>query len=82
MNGKGSNARPMSVSREEYARRWDEVFGVRLLDCEATTVRHSKPWPTGQLAAAEKLYRATRPSNDSPRPERRPRRARASRDRR
>lgn len=27
MNGKGSNPRPLSVSREEFARRWDEAFG-------------------------------------------------------
>lgn len=26
MNGKGSNPRPLSVSREEYRKRWDETF--------------------------------------------------------
>lgn len=25
--GKGSNPRPFSVSNEEYARRWDAIFG-------------------------------------------------------
>ena len=28
MNGKGSTARPLSVSRDEFARRWDETFGT------------------------------------------------------
>jgi hypothetical protein len=27
MNGKGSKPRPLAVSREEYDRRWAEVFG-------------------------------------------------------
>jgi hypothetical protein len=27
MNGKGDAARPMSVSQEEYARRWALAFG-------------------------------------------------------
>ena len=26
MNGKGSTSRPMSVSRDEFARRWDDTF--------------------------------------------------------
>jgi len=25
--GKGSNPRPLSVSNEEYANRWDAIFG-------------------------------------------------------
>lgn len=25
--GKGSKARPFSVSNEEYAKRWDAIFG-------------------------------------------------------
>lgn len=28
MNGKGCNPRPLSVSRNEFARRYDETFGV------------------------------------------------------
>lgn len=27
MNGKGSDPRPLSVSREEFARDWDAAFG-------------------------------------------------------
>jgi hypothetical protein len=26
MNGKGSTPRPLSVSREEFSKRWDRVF--------------------------------------------------------
>jgi len=26
--GKGSNLRPLSVSNEEYANRWDAIFGT------------------------------------------------------
>jgi len=31
-NGKGSRPRPMQISREEYARRFDEAFGKKDLD--------------------------------------------------
>lgn len=27
MSGKGSNARPLSVTQDEYARRWELAFG-------------------------------------------------------
>jgi len=27
--GKGSNARPLSVSQDEYARRWELAFGSK-----------------------------------------------------
>jgi hypothetical protein len=26
---KGSRSRPLSVPRDEYAQKWDEIFGVR-----------------------------------------------------
>ena len=29
MNGKGSKPRPLSVSREEYERNWDMLFGKK-----------------------------------------------------
>jgi hypothetical protein len=27
MSGKGSKPRPLSIDRDEYAQRWDEIFG-------------------------------------------------------
>jgi hypothetical protein len=32
MSGKGSSPRPFSVSQEEYANRWDAIFGRDLTD--------------------------------------------------
>ncbi len=28
-NGKGDKRRPMQISREEYARRWEAAFGKK-----------------------------------------------------
>lgn len=36
MNGKGSSPRPMSVSRDEYRRRWEETFGGEREDEESS----------------------------------------------
>lgn len=32
MSGKGSSPRPFSVTQEEYAKRWDMIFGRDLDD--------------------------------------------------
>jgi len=32
MNGKGSSPRPMTVSKEEYDRRWADTFGASAYD--------------------------------------------------
>lgn len=29
MSGKGSKPRPLSIDRNEYAQKWDEIFGQR-----------------------------------------------------
>lgn len=34
--GKGSTPRPFSVSNEEYAKRWDAIFGKDLNDTDDT----------------------------------------------
>jgi hypothetical protein len=36
MTGKGSAPRPFSVSNEEYAKRWDAIFGKDLEKPEVT----------------------------------------------
>lgn len=35
MNGKGNKPRPFSVSQEEYATRWDAIFGRDLKEDES-----------------------------------------------
>lgn len=40
--GKGSAPRPYSVTQEEYARRWDMIFGRDLPDEREGTVRINK----------------------------------------
>lgn len=29
MSGKGSKPRPLSIDRDEYAQKWDEIFGQK-----------------------------------------------------
>ena len=29
MSGKGSKPRPLSIDRNEYAQKWDEIFGQK-----------------------------------------------------
>jgi len=40
--GKGSRARPFSVTNDEYSRRWDAIFG-RDLDKQAMTEEPRPP---------------------------------------
>jgi len=42
MNGKGSSPRPFSVTQEEYAKRWDMIFGRDQSDDLEGTVRINK----------------------------------------
>jgi phosphoribosyl-AMP cyclohydrolase len=44
MNGKGSNARPLSVSQEEYARRWAIAFGSQEALDEAVANADAHYW--------------------------------------
>jgi hypothetical protein len=37
--GKGSNPRPLSVSNEEYANRWDAIFGRDQISTKAKQER-------------------------------------------
>jgi hypothetical protein len=36
MSGKGSSPRPFSVSQEEYANRWDAIFGRDIKEDQKT----------------------------------------------
>lgn len=40
--GKGSKARPFSVTQEEYSRRWDMIFGRDLDTDREGTIRINK----------------------------------------
>lgn len=40
--GKGSVPRPFSVTQEEYARRWDMIFGRDIQDEGEGTIRINK----------------------------------------
>jgi len=42
--GKGSAPRPFSVSNEEYANRWDAIFGRDLKEELAVTPEEEEAW--------------------------------------
>ena len=43
-SGKGSAPRPFSVSNEEYANRWDAIFGRDLKEELAVTPEEEEAW--------------------------------------
>lgn len=60
MNGKGSHARPMQVTREEYGENWDETFRPKpLLD----PTMYAPAW---LVAEAEEIARAMSPVTRTP----------------
>lgn len=54
--GKGSRPRPLSVSQEEYDRRWDAIFGR---DLEKQTIEE-----VSKLIAEETLSETEIPESD------------------
>jgi len=42
--GKGSTPRPFSVSNEEYANRWDAIFGRDLKQEDMPTPEEEEAW--------------------------------------
>ena len=42
--GKGSSPRPFSVSNEEYAKRWDAIFGKDLNEDVPATPEEEEAW--------------------------------------
>ena len=42
--GKGSSPRPFSVSNEEYAKRWDAIFGKDLKEDIPVTPEEDEAW--------------------------------------
>ena len=42
--GKGSSPRPFSVSNEEYAKRWDAIFGKDLKEDIPVTAEEDEAW--------------------------------------
>jgi hypothetical protein len=52
MSGKGSNARPLSVTQDEYARRWALAFGSQEALDEAVANADAQYWEKKAADAA------------------------------
>lgn len=38
MSGKGDKPRPLSITKEEFVNRWDEIFKKKLIDIKPSLI--------------------------------------------